>query len=747
MGEQLPFNNGDMVPRDAAVSATPVRGEPSRELLEVLRRRSWTIAFVVLLLLAAAIAYVTTATPVYRSQARLYLELGGLAPVGGGAMNAQQSDAYLHTQRQLLQSRPIVEEAIRSAGPQAKTTLAGVRDPVRHLRENLEVEVGQRDQILTVTMESPHREEAIAIVQGVVDAYLKYRSQQTRMTAIEVHKVLDKERQRREADFDAKLEEMVRFQRAHGKLAFQTDKGNMIIARLAQLSEMLTVAQQKTMEAEASYESVARAMQDPETLRQLIDAQQSRAIATDTEYAGLQAELHRLHQAVAVLQQRQVLPRHAMMEGTGAAIQRLEEQIHEKQMRFARAHLMSLEHQRQIARQSEQQIRAALAEQRREALDLNSAMAEHDRLKSQLARNEKASEILDERIEELNVSGDMGALDVKVLEPAYADEQPVWPRPVRVLGLAGVLGLIAGAGLALIRDWRDSSFRSKEEIRATLGVPLLHVVPHIDGWRASERAQIARLDPSCDAAEACRAIRTAIQLGIKGTQPRTVLLASPESGDGKTTLVANLATVIAQAGYRTLLMDTDLRNPVLGSLLGLEEGPGLSDVLAGRSALQDAIHPGGADRLDILPCGPAPINPSELLNSREFGAILDHLAAQYDYVLLDSPPVMGVTDVRILAAMCDVTLLVLRVGKSDRRTADEACDALLNVGASVLGVVANDAPNSGRYGYFTSGSHRRPTGRPGEQRQGEQQSLARQDPLATPSRQRSNRPARGPGRE
>jgi capsular exopolysaccharide synthesis family protein len=291
---------------------------------------------------------------------------------------------------------------------------------------------------------------------------------------------------------------------------------------------------------------------------------------------------------------------------------------------------------------------------------------------------------------------------VDVVEPARVADYPSFPRKNRTMAVALVCGALLGAGLALLRDRLDGRMRSVEEIQTVIGLPILGVVPAMAGRRtAVARAMTVHLDPRSVVAESYRTIRTALYFGTTGTRCKTVLITSPESGDGKTTSASNLAIAIAQTGRNVLLLDADFRKPTQHKNLDIKDAVGLSSVLIGHESLDRAIQHTGVEGLDILPCGPIPANPSEILNSREFAELIDALAERYDHILFDSPPVNVVTDARILGAICDATIMVLRADKSTRKAGEHARNSLLAVGARVLGAIVNDAPK--RKGYEVYG--------------------------------------------
>jgi capsular exopolysaccharide synthesis family protein len=319
-------------------------------------------------------------------------------------------------------------------------------------------------------------------------------------------------------------------------------------------------------------------------------------------------------------------------------------------------------------------------------------------LTSDLDRRKEFARQVAEKIQQLEMATAPKPISVEVVEPAIVPLQPSFPKTKRTMAVALVCGALLGAGLALLRDRLDGRLRSIEEIQTIIGLPILGVVPQMTGRRtAVARAMTVHLDPRSVVAEAYRTIRTAIYFGANGSRCKTVLVCSPESGDGKTTSASNLAIAIAQTGRTVLLLDADFRKPTQHKNLDIKDAVGLSSVLVGQESLDRAIQHTGVEGLDILPCGPIPANPSEILNSREFADLVDNLASRYDHILFDSPPVNLVTDARILAAICDATVMVLRADKSTRKAGEHARNALLAVGARVLGAIVNDAPRRAGY--------------------------------------------------
>jgi capsular exopolysaccharide synthesis family protein len=370
--------------------------------------------------------------------------------------------------------------------------------------------------------------------------------------------------------------------------------------------------------------------------------------------------------------------------------------------KIVEAYVAELEAQVQAAKREEEHVASLLAEQQNEVKQLNTVAAQYSLLQSELDGLERFAEEIYTRIKTLSLTEDAGALNVQMVESAVVDDKPVSPKKATTLFLALLMGAAAGAGLAFLRDWTDQRLRSAEEIKQVLALPVLGVVPHIaDGKTPSARGMFIHNEPMSDVAEAYRTVRTAVYFGQSGGVARTILVTSPTPGDGKTTLASNLAIAMAQAGNRILLLDADFRKPTQHKIFELDKRIGLSSVLAGEAKLEAAIHGTAVPGLDVLPCGPIPANPSEILNSQTFADMLEELMGRYDHILLDSPPIMPVTDARILAASCDATVLALRAERSTRKGAIYARDMLHSVGSQILGVVVNDVPRKkGVYGYY-----------------------------------------------
>lgn len=289
------------------------------------------------------------------------------------------------------------------------------------------------------------------------------------------------------------------------------------------------------------------------------------------------------------------------------------------------------------------------------------------------------------------------------IQPATAPSRPVSPDPVRNIGLGLLAGLVLGLGLAFIRHALDTKVRGEEDIRAHSDAPMLAGLPLES--RGSKRGLISvEEDPHGRHAEAVRRLRTNLMFVDVTTGRHSFVVTSAVPGEGKTTTAVNLALAMADSDRRTLLVDADLRNPSVAKTLGMEGSVGLTTVLLGDADVHDVIQTWGSAGMDVLPAGAIPPNPSELLGSAPMEALLTRLVQEYDFVLIDSPPVVPVIDAVVIERLTGGLLMVVGVDRTKKKDLTAALKQLGTVGAHVSGFARNFVVSKGsdyRYGYHS----------------------------------------------
>ncbi|HZA06028.1 MAG TPA: polysaccharide biosynthesis tyrosine autokinase [Propionibacteriaceae bacterium] len=293
------------------------------------------------------------------------------------------------------------------------------------------------------------------------------------------------------------------------------------------------------------------------------------------------------------------------------------------------------------------------------------------------------------------------AVKVTPLETALVPTTPSSPNVPRNLALGAMLGVLLGLGVALLRHLLDTRVRSEQDLRAVTDSPLLGLIGYDD--KVPNHPLILRDDPMSGAAEAIRRLRTNLQFTDIGDRPRSIVITSSVPGEGKSTTSLNLAVALADAGSRVILIDADLRRPSVAASLGLEGQVGLTTVLIGRAEVEDVVQRWEYSSLDVLPSGRIPPNPSELLGSRAMEQLLERLTTSYDIVLLDTPPLLPVTDAAVLGMLAGGVLVVAGADRVHRPQLRESIEALTTAGVHIHGLVLNRVARqeTGAYAYYS----------------------------------------------
>jgi tyrosine-protein kinase Etk/Wzc len=315
------------------------------------------------------------------------------------------------------------------------------------------------------------------------------------------------------------------------------------------------------------------------------------------------------------------------------------------------------------------------------------------------------------KVQELNVtkSGTIG--NVRIVDSAIVPRLPVSPRKTRVVLFSVLMGFAAGVGLALAKRSLHRGLEDPEAVERATGLPVHAAIPHSAreaelqrGLRrggSSARPLLAADAPKDPAVEALRSLRTSVEFALAEKGNNVITVGGPAPGIGKSFISVNLACVLADSGHRVLLVDADVRKGVVHKFIRLEASPGLTEVIAGSAPVSTAIRRTSHERLDAIPMGTVQSNPSELLGSQRFGQLVKDLAASYDVVLFDTPPILPVTDAALVARHAGVNLVVVKAGQHHARELQETVRRYGRNGVRPYAVVMNDVtPKHGRYGGY-----------------------------------------------
>jgi capsular exopolysaccharide synthesis family protein len=680
----------------------------------------------------------------------------------------QDNRARLYTECEIIRSTQVLNDALQSPGiADLATFKSEPKKSLEYMMKHVTATVGKQDDLITVTFESEFPDDVPHVVNAIENAYMAFQAHNRQDTARLVLTILEHEKSVRDGILTGSLQAMLNFKKEHSEIGFGGDKGNIIVQRLERLSNALTEAELTLVEAKGDHDALAaiqkgvsepsptsapsgtatsgpatshpatsapaagvRATSGPATsgpatavpvvdaaqmetdkaaqIRRFFEAKRSTGKFVvgggQDESSRLQAELNDLQLKLEALK-RDYPASNPAVQSVESSIKTISQQIVDRENQAAAMEVAMVEQDYRSAQERLAYVAAAYGKQLKEAQRLNQTMTEYAPLESAYDQSKKLVEVIDNQLRELNMTQDVGAINIRMIEPCSKPDKPYKPDKLRVVGISCAAGLFLGLGLAMLWDWRDPRLTGAEQMAAAVGVPVMAMMPELKTKRGQVEAEFGRsvLEfPRSPVAEAYRGLRTSLILGMVDIKARTILVTSPGAQEGKSTLISNLAVAMAQAGQRTLVLDADFHHPTQHEIFKVSNGLGLSAVLQNGQDFEKAILPSEQAGLDILPAGPTPSQPSELLGGPAFLEMVRKLSEKYDLVLIDSPPVTAVADSLILSARSDVTLLVLRADHSHRNLAEETRKSLAGVGANVCGVVVNGVSiKKLHHGYYT----------------------------------------------
>ncbi len=720
-------------PRQMEFSATPEPQESGWAFLGFIWRRLWLIILAVIVGLGLGYLQFLKEPAVFQSSAQmLVVEQRFNVPTSN--VQAVSDDSPHDT---LLRSPAIINQAVTDHGLGSLPSLRGSANPTAEIIGGLTVTStdGKSEDVLRLTYAGASPEDCPKILDAVINAYRRFVgdtyqnvNQETIDLITQAKDILDSQIAETQSQYQKFRDE--------APLLFVGGEGkNVHEARLQQIETMRSELQVASWQAQAKIDAVEAALKrggSREALNLMIGQLRDAGGAEGASGVGPKGTVE--DQLFPLLMEEQMMledfgPDHPKVAAVRKRIELTREHLLGKtpvgeagagdateSRDFYQVYLDSL---REQIRMNDEQIASMTRlfdQESGEAKNKDKFQIQDANYRADLARKERMFDVVVARLEEINVSKDLGSIKTQVISPPGKGYQ-IAPDMKKILTTAGILGLLAGLGLAFLIDSLDRRFRSPDDIRNELGLPVVGHIPTIP-VAADDRKSRKQKDeadtgisaalrvyhhPRGRVAEAYRAVRTAIYFSTRGSGHKVLQVTSPNPGDGKTTLAANLAVAIANSGKRTLLIDCDFRRPRVHKVFGLGEGVGMSDVMSGSVELVDAIIETTIDGLSILPCGRRPANPAELLTSNRFQELLEVLREKYDMVIVDTPPILAVTDPLAVAPRVDGVLLVIRLAKSARSVTQKALEALDSIGASVLGVVVNGVGGGSKYGYGSYG--------------------------------------------
>jgi len=475
-------NNGTIDKRNSSGIVSQTYESLQEGLLSVLLRHRWTILGVTVISLLAAFIYINKATPIYTSSSRIFVEQSGPRIISEYEGLMTRSNNYLYTQGELIKSTPIVASVADRPKIQRMKSFESIDNITIYLKKSLNVNIGRKDDIITVAFDSPYPVEAAEIVNTVVQSYIDYDSTRRRSTVSEVLRILQKEKVKRDKDLTDKFDELLKFTRENGVVSFDGQGGNVVLERLNKLSGALTESQLNALNTKADYEATKSMQDDPARIKQFASASSSSGVrvSINDRETQLQAEL-RSAEIELKNARYHCTEEHPSVQAIHAKIDRIQKELDEQAREFADSYIEVMRLRWVTAQEREDELQESFDFQLQQAKDLGIKATEYSVLQSELKRIERVCDIIDDRIKELNVTEDAGALNISILEVARPPDSPSKPEKTKYMAMALALGLMLGGGLAVLRDMLDYRLRSADEISLILGIPVLGVIPTMSG--------------------------------------------------------------------------------------------------------------------------------------------------------------------------------------------------------------------------------------------------------------------------
>lgn len=675
-----------------------------------------------------------------------------MTAVSGGQSADMQSEVVedvLATHIRMFGSARVVKDAIESRGLAELPGIQSMMDPdatspVGYIQDNLQIGRGgegqaKEAQVLTASFRHIEPEEAQQVLGAIVESYQKVLAQTFENVGGEAMALIEKARAEIGADLEQTEANYAKFRNEAPLMFSGGETNNLFEQELTELNASKTqLVLQKSM-IQSRLERIRNSIDGPDAAQfsdserlALIDDEHVQRLSLlisvergDTISEAFQADQPARSEAAnaeydrlvslkteAGILKRKFGDRHPRVSEVNDSIAELETFLSTRSIAEA-AGLTKLEPAKVIAAYIKllendlvhidrriAEIDALVATSADEAKRLDLVEAQDNMLSGQLERKRELFNAVVSRIPEVGMATQFGGYITEILKPVSTASE-VWPNLLIIGALSLILGLGSGTGLALWTEMSDQTFRSADEVQNALGAPVLGVIPKLDDTQAE--AGVSSVDgkivafhrPKSGDAESIRAVRTALFFASQGSGRTAIQFTSPTPSDGKSLMSANVAVALASAGKSVLLVDADLRKPTQHKLFGVQstgakQMGGLANLLIGQVDFPDALLPTGVDNLDLLPAGDLPPNPSELLSMPAFEQFLQTKREQYDYVIVDTPPVLVVSDPLNVASSVDGVILVTPVKTNMAGAAKQAARMLRDMNGTVLGTVVND---------------------------------------------------------
>jgi polysaccharide biosynthesis transport protein len=687
-----------------------------RRYIRVVVKHKWVVAATVAVIITGTVLYTLGQPKIYEATATMVIDPRPPEILGGQVQEIVQmgtnswwwNQEYYNTQIEILTSRALIKQTVTNHDLHHNPKIVGAKpndtrtndelidQATSALMGALHVAAPEQNRIVDVVFRHTDPDLAAFLANAHVETYIQYnlnlRVEGTEFASKWLTDVLDTaETELRNSELD-----LFQFKKDNDILSVSLeDRKNLVAGNIEKFTEALNDARTHRIKLSALRARIREAANVDVLESPIFELSEGN---TGTELkAQYYQERHRLFELAEELGPKHpdFVVQKKKVDDLFAALQR-----------EAKVLVQSIEQKHQAALQSEADFEKEVERYKAEAFELGPKEVDYNRLARREKSNEEKYDIVLGRLRTSDLTGRLTTVNVRPLDPALVPTAPVFPNMQKNVLLAALMSLGLGVGLAFLLDALDRTIKTAEDVQAATAASLLGIIPAIDA-AGDDRTQQknkdlhVHLEPTSRTAECCRSIRTNLLFMAADDQLNTIVVSSASPREGKSTTVLHLGTSMAQSGQRILLIDSDMRRPRLHQSLGVSRAQGLSNLIVGDARIDDVVKTTDVPNLYILPCGPTPPNPAELLMTQSFRDVLAQLGQRFDRILLDSPPLLAVTDAAVLSQIADGIILVAKAGVTHRDQAQQSAQQLRSVDARIVGVILNELDLEDRsYGYY-----------------------------------------------
>jgi len=666
----------------------------------ILYKRRWTIATFFLIVVTLVTLTTMVQTPIYEATAILQIEPAPpeVVPfkdvVTLGSQSIWANKEYFQTQFWILRSEALAMEVVEVLDlTNTDPFFASNPNAAKTLSKMVRVRPIKNSQLVQLSLLHPDSEQAALICNTLA---AKYQTQNVNFEAKKflrdkIAESLEERRQDGETGLMEAENELLDFMKENNIISFEGHQ-NIIQSRLTALSEALTNANRKRVEAQAAYSKAkdlqysGKGLQLPEVNdNSLIMELKEQKIILEKEYAKLSSKyLEKNPKMIKLSKQLELLDN------------KINEEINNIVGSFRAVYL--------IAMAKEKKLEGAVDEAKLEAQALNEKAISYGVLRRKVDTESEIYAELIRRVKETNVMKQLNTTNISIRELADVPKSHIKPKRKTNVLLSMILGIFGGVAIAFLLEYMDTRIKNQDDLEKATGLPFLGIIPSFSADEPEYNSELFTHDfPKSSITESIRAIRTNITFSAHTSDFSKLLVTSAGPQEGKSTTVINLGIIFAQVGKKVLIIDSDLRRPRIHKAFNVTRGKGLTSFIMEEAAAGDVVIDSGVPNLSIIPCGPIPPNPSELLGSSRMDEVIAELESMFDIILFDSPPIVAVTDAVVLSKNVDGVVLIVKSGKTTAEMVTKATRQLSDVKSSILGTVLNDFNIKGegyRYYYY-----------------------------------------------